>query len=160
MSTSSSTSIRSEEVNREAGGWWHAGWDEGWKEEDGHGEESVHPGALSLSALPPATDDLHHAAAVAAALRDQCSECRYSHCAVSRCISLYWLCVLPRQIFYYSTRIFMTAGVASPVYATIGAGVVNCAFTVVSVSYDTNKNKNSLHFILPWQLTIKSNLGH
>lgn len=54
----------------------------------------------------------------------------------------------------------MTAGVASPVYATIGAGVVNCAFTVVSVSYDTNKNKNSLHFILPWQLTIKSNLGH
>lgn len=28
----------------------------------------------------------------------------------------------------------MEAGVQSPVYATIGAGVVNCAFTVVSVS--------------------------
>lgn len=28
----------------------------------------------------------------------------------------------------------MKAGVQSPVYATIGAGVVNCAFTVVSVS--------------------------
>lgn len=37
------------------------------------------------------------------------------------------------QIFYYSTSIFMKAGVQSPVYATIGAGVVNCAFTIVSV---------------------------
>ena len=37
------------------------------------------------------------------------------------------------QIFYYSTSIFQKAGVQSPVYATIGAGVVNCAFTVVSV---------------------------
>lgn len=42
------------------------------------------------------------------------------------------------QIFYYSTSIFMKAGVQSPVYATIGAGVVNCAFTVVSVSNQTN----------------------
>lgn len=38
------------------------------------------------------------------------------------------------QIFYYSTSIFMKAGVQSPVYATIGAGVVNCAFTIVSVT--------------------------
>lgn len=38
------------------------------------------------------------------------------------------------QVFYYSTRIFEKAGVAQPVYATIGAGVVNTAFTVVSVS--------------------------
>lgn len=44
------------------------------------------------------------------------------------------LIVLSGQIFYYSTSIFMKAGVQSPVYATIGAGVVNCAFTVVSVS--------------------------
>ncbi|CDQ62460.1 unnamed protein product, partial [Oncorhynchus mykiss] len=36
-------------------------------------------------------------------------------------------------IFYYSTSIFQKAGVQSPVYATIGAGVVNCAFTVVNV---------------------------
>lgn len=28
----------------------------------------------------------------------------------------------------------MKAGVQNPVYATIGAGVVNCAFTIVSVS--------------------------
>lgn len=42
------------------------------------------------------------------------------------------------QIFYYSTSIFMKAGVQSPVYATIGAGVVNCAFTVVSVSKQKN----------------------
>lgn len=38
------------------------------------------------------------------------------------------------QVFYYSTRIFEKAGVEQPVYATIGAGVVNTAFTVVSVS--------------------------
>lgn len=44
------------------------------------------------------------------------------------------LIILSGQIFYYSTSIFMKAGVQSPVYATIGAGVVNCAFTVVSVS--------------------------
>ncbi|XP_061619049.1 solute carrier family 2, facilitated glucose transporter member 4-like isoform X3 [Phyllopteryx taeniolatus] len=35
-------------------------------------------------------------------------------------------------IFYYSTSIFTKAGVQSPVYATVGAGIVNCAFTVVS----------------------------
>lgn len=38
------------------------------------------------------------------------------------------------QIFYYSTLIFEKAGVEQPIYATIGAGVVNTAFTVVSVS--------------------------
>lgn len=32
----------------------------------------------------------------------------------------------------------MKAGVQSPVYATIGAGVVNCAFTVVSVRNRTD----------------------
>lgn len=37
------------------------------------------------------------------------------------------------QVFYYSTGIFERAGVSQPVYATIGAGVVNTAFTVVSV---------------------------
>lgn len=42
------------------------------------------------------------------------------------------------QIFYYSTSIFIKAGVQSPVYATIGAGVVNCAFTVVSVRNTEN----------------------
>ncbi|KTG32058.1 hypothetical protein cypCar_00023569 [Cyprinus carpio] len=35
-------------------------------------------------------------------------------------------------IFYYSTDIFKKAGVENPVYATIGAGAVNCAFTIVS----------------------------
>ncbi|KAJ0064913.1 hypothetical protein NL108_017528, partial [Boleophthalmus pectinirostris] len=38
-------------------------------------------------------------------------------------------------VFYYSTGIFERAGVAQPVYATIGAGVVNTAFTVISVSF-------------------------
>lgn len=38
------------------------------------------------------------------------------------------------QVFYYSTGIFKSAGVKQPIYATIGAGVVNTIFTVVSVS--------------------------
>lgn len=38
------------------------------------------------------------------------------------------------QVFYYSTGIFERAGITQPVYATIGAGVVNTIFTVVSVS--------------------------
>lgn len=42
------------------------------------------------------------------------------------------------QVFYYSTGIFERAGVSQPVYATIGAGVVNTAFTVVSVSPTLN----------------------
>lgn len=37
-------------------------------------------------------------------------------------------------MFYYSTSIFEKAGVQQPVYATIGSGIVNTAFTVVSVS--------------------------
>lgn len=40
------------------------------------------------------------------------------------------------QVFYYSTGIFERAGVAQPVYATVGAGVVNTAFTVVSVRHN------------------------
>ncbi|GCB83804.1 hypothetical protein scyTo_0024110, partial [Scyliorhinus torazame] len=35
-------------------------------------------------------------------------------------------------VFYYSTDIFTKAGVQEPIYATIGAGVVNTVFTVVS----------------------------
>lgn len=38
------------------------------------------------------------------------------------------------QVFYYSTGIFESAGVKQPIYATIGAGIVNTVFTVVSVS--------------------------
>lgn len=39
-------------------------------------------------------------------------------------------------MFYYSTGIFKDAGVQEPIYATIGAGVVNTIFTIVSVSWD------------------------
>ncbi|TRY82557.1 hypothetical protein DNTS_005861 [Danionella cerebrum] len=38
-------------------------------------------------------------------------------------------------IFYYSTSIFKTAGVSQPVYATIGVGVINIIFTLVSDAY-------------------------
>uniref|UniRef100_A0A671Q9B8 Solute carrier family 2 member 2 n=1 Tax=Sinocyclocheilus anshuiensis TaxID=1608454 RepID=A0A671Q9B8_9TELE len=36
-------------------------------------------------------------------------------------------------IFYYSTSIFQSAGVGQPVYATVGVGVINIIFTLVSV---------------------------
>lgn len=55
------------------------------------------------------------------------------------------------QIFYYSTSIFMKAGVQSPVYATIGAGIVNCAFTVVSVSNHSTKAASSA-----WEVVLFS----
>lgn len=50
-------------------------------------------------------------------------------------------------IFYYSTSIFMKAGVESPVYATIGAGVVNCAFTVVSLFLVERMGRRTLHML-------------
>ncbi|XP_029357092.1 solute carrier family 2, facilitated glucose transporter member 1 isoform X2 [Echeneis naucrates] len=48
-------------------------------------------------------------------------------------------------VFYYSTRIFEKAGVEQPVYATIGAGVVNTAFTVVSLFIVERAGRRSLH---------------
>lgn len=65
---------RSEAVDGQAGGGRHAGRDEGGEEEDGHGEKGVHPGALSLTSLPPTHRHRHRSAALPAALWDQCSE--------------------------------------------------------------------------------------
>ncbi|KAJ8391168.1 hypothetical protein AAFF_G00095970, partial [Aldrovandia affinis] len=50
-------------------------------------------------------------------------------------------------VFYYSTSIFKKAGVAQPVYATIGTGVVNTAFTVVSLFVVERAGRRSLHLI-------------
>ncbi|CAM4679655.1 unnamed protein product [Leuciscus chuanchicus] len=50
-------------------------------------------------------------------------------------------------VFYYSTAIFEKAGVSEPVYATIGAGVVNTAFTVVSLFIVERAGRRSLHLI-------------
>ncbi|KAM8914404.1 solute carrier family 2, facilitated glucose transporter member 1 [Spinachia spinachia] len=50
-------------------------------------------------------------------------------------------------VFYYSTRIFAKAGVQQPVYATIGAGVVNTAFTVVSLFVVERAGRRSLHML-------------
>ncbi|XP_061545213.1 solute carrier family 2, facilitated glucose transporter member 1 [Phycodurus eques] len=50
-------------------------------------------------------------------------------------------------VFYYSTSIFEQAGVAQPVYATIGAGVVNTAFTVVSLFVVERAGRRSLHLL-------------
>ncbi|KAG7224332.1 hypothetical protein INR49_004639 [Caranx melampygus] len=48
-------------------------------------------------------------------------------------------------VFYYSTGIFERAGVSQPVYATIGAGVVNTAFTVVSLFIVERMGRRPLH---------------
>ncbi|XP_055521536.1 solute carrier family 2, facilitated glucose transporter member 4-like [Leucoraja erinacea] len=37
-------------------------------------------------------------------------------------------------VFYYSTSIFISMGVKQPVYITIGVGVINTVFTILSVS--------------------------
>ncbi|KAM4613174.1 solute carrier family 2, facilitated glucose transporter member 1 [Polymixia lowei] len=50
-------------------------------------------------------------------------------------------------VFYYSTHIFEKAGVEQPVYATIGAGVVNTAFTVVSLFVVERAGRRSLHLL-------------
>ncbi|KAI5612236.1 solute carrier family 2, facilitated glucose transporter member 1 [Silurus asotus] len=48
-------------------------------------------------------------------------------------------------VFYYSTNIFKKAGVSQPVYATIGAGVVNTVFTIVSLFVVERAGRRSLH---------------
>ncbi|XP_069774413.1 solute carrier family 2, facilitated glucose transporter member 1 isoform X2 [Narcine bancroftii] len=50
-------------------------------------------------------------------------------------------------VFYYSTYIFAKAEVEKPVYATIGAGVVNTAFTVVSLFVVERAGRRTLHLI-------------
>lgn len=58
-------------------------------------------------------------------------------CELSLCFAV--------QVFYFSTRIFGKAGVEQPIYATIGTGVVNTVFTVVSVSYSTTLQITNLY---------------
>ncbi|XP_037532169.1 solute carrier family 2, facilitated glucose transporter member 3 [Nematolebias whitei] len=50
-------------------------------------------------------------------------------------------------VFYYSTGIFETAGVTQPIYATIGAGVVNTVFTVVSLFLVERAGRRTLHLV-------------
>ncbi|XP_077158487.1 solute carrier family 2, facilitated glucose transporter member 3-like isoform X2 [Paroedura picta] len=50
-------------------------------------------------------------------------------------------------VFYYSTGIFREAGVQKPVYATIGAGVVNTVFTVVSLFLVERAGRRTLHLV-------------
>ncbi|XP_029900207.1 solute carrier family 2, facilitated glucose transporter member 2 isoform X3 [Myripristis murdjan] len=50
-------------------------------------------------------------------------------------------------IFYYSTAIFSRAGVSQPVYATIGVGVVNTIFTLVSVALVDKAGRRTLTLV-------------
>ncbi|CAN9502477.1 unnamed protein product [Ophioblennius macclurei] len=50
-------------------------------------------------------------------------------------------------IFYYSTSIFERAGVGQPVYATIGVGVINTIFTMVSVALVDRAGRRTLTLV-------------
>ncbi|MEQ2277026.1 Solute carrier 2, facilitated glucose transporter member 1 [Xenotaenia resolanae] len=50
-------------------------------------------------------------------------------------------------VVYYSTSIFEKAGVTQPIYATIGAGVVNTVFTVVSLFLVERAGRRTLHLV-------------
>ncbi|XP_029349197.1 solute carrier family 2, facilitated glucose transporter member 2 isoform X2 [Echeneis naucrates] len=50
-------------------------------------------------------------------------------------------------IFYYSTAIFTMAGVAQPVYATIGVGAINTIFTMVSVALVDKAGRRTLTLV-------------
>ncbi|KAL6105356.1 slc2a2 [Pungitius sinensis] len=50
-------------------------------------------------------------------------------------------------IFYYSTAIFTRAGVAQPVFATIGVGVINTLFTLLSVALVDRAGRRTLTLV-------------
>uniref|UniRef100_UPI003AAC8393 solute carrier family 2, facilitated glucose transporter member 1-like n=1 Tax=Centroberyx gerrardi TaxID=166262 RepID=UPI003AAC8393 len=50
-------------------------------------------------------------------------------------------------VFYYSTGIFQSAGVKKPIYATIGAGIVNTIFTIVSLFLVEKAGRRTLHLL-------------
>ncbi|KAK7904456.1 hypothetical protein WMY93_017063 [Mugilogobius chulae] len=50
-------------------------------------------------------------------------------------------------IFYYSTSIFAQAGIAQPVYATIGVGAINTVFTLVSVALVDRAGRRTLTLV-------------
>ncbi|KAI1885821.1 hypothetical protein AGOR_G00207730 [Albula goreensis] len=50
-------------------------------------------------------------------------------------------------VFYYSTGMFKTAGVTKPIFATIGAGIVNTVFTIVSLFLVERAGRRTLHLI-------------
>ncbi|KAH0616315.1 hypothetical protein JD844_027344, partial [Phrynosoma platyrhinos] len=50
-------------------------------------------------------------------------------------------------VIYYSTGTFKSAGVKEPVYATIGTGVINTIFTVVSLFLVERAGRRTLHLI-------------
>ncbi|XP_054618872.1 solute carrier family 2, facilitated glucose transporter member 3-like isoform X2 [Dunckerocampus dactyliophorus] len=50
-------------------------------------------------------------------------------------------------VFYYSTGIFSSAGVKQPIFATIGAGIVNTVFTVVSLFLVEKAGRRTLHLL-------------
>ncbi|XP_041037261.1 solute carrier family 2, facilitated glucose transporter member 4-like [Carcharodon carcharias] len=50
-------------------------------------------------------------------------------------------------VFYYSTSIFISMGIQQPVYVTIGVGIINTAFTVVSLFLVERMGRRTLHLL-------------
>ncbi|KAG8147860.1 hypothetical protein E2320_000029 [Naja naja] len=50
-------------------------------------------------------------------------------------------------VFYYSTDILTKAGLEQPIYATIGTGIVNTIFTVISVFLVERAGRRTLHLV-------------
>ncbi|XP_060710760.1 solute carrier family 2, facilitated glucose transporter member 4-like [Hemiscyllium ocellatum] len=50
-------------------------------------------------------------------------------------------------VFYYSTSIFTGMGIQQPVYITIGVGIINTAFTVVSLFLVERMGRRTLHLL-------------
>ncbi|XP_039193839.1 solute carrier family 2, facilitated glucose transporter member 4 isoform X1 [Crotalus tigris] len=50
-------------------------------------------------------------------------------------------------VFYYSTDILTKAGLEQPIYATIGTGVVNTIFTIISVFLVERAGRRTLHLV-------------
>ncbi|XP_038642924.1 solute carrier family 2, facilitated glucose transporter member 4-like [Scyliorhinus canicula] len=50
-------------------------------------------------------------------------------------------------VFYYSTSIFISMGIQQPVYITIGVGIINTAFTVVSLFLVERMGRRTLHLL-------------
>uniref|UniRef100_A0A670ZP89 Major facilitator superfamily (MFS) profile domain-containing protein n=1 Tax=Pseudonaja textilis TaxID=8673 RepID=A0A670ZP89_PSETE len=82
-----------------------------------HGTQSLHPPALPFPHLPPAV--------------------------ANRCGSA----TLPAIVFYYSTDILTKAGLEQPIYATIGTGIVNTIFTIISVFLVERAGRRTLHLV-------------
>lgn len=83
-------------------------------------------------------------------------------CCITVCNKIKLCFFFVFKIFYYSTNIFTRVGVNQPVYTTIGVGVVNTIFTLVSVSdfiytHTDTWTLNHQHALVFWYFILHFN---